>query len=156
MLLFWLQRASIRCTRLLGRLFCTALLSCSWGGKQICLRVGKGGRGRQHLSHGREPSAGKATLPALELHRADKSRPPSSRSSPLRTLSICTDTCTFCQSDNVITTCSIFEVLKYVLHNSLLRWDNAFGWAMERSGLLAPHCSSALGVPGSPSKLLAA
>lgn len=52
MLLFWLQRASIRRTRLLGRLFCTALLSCSWGGKQICLRVGKGGRGQQHLSHG--------------------------------------------------------------------------------------------------------
>lgn len=121
------------------------LCSCSREGKRVCLWVGKGVPGREHLS-----LTGRSCHPQLqwELHGADQRGPLSCCSFSSQIISICTWICTFCQSDSIITTCSIFGLLEYFLHYLILRWDNVFGWTMRHSGLLAPHphgecCSSA-------------
>lgn len=77
--------------------------------------------------------------PRWELCRAEQKGSLSSCSSSSQMLSICTSICTFCQSDSIITTCSVFELLEYFLHYLMLRWDNVFRWTMGCSGLLAPR-----------------
>lgn len=125
--------------------------ACAW--ERVCQ-----GGSIHPLASSQQP----APLPARELRRADKMGLLSSRSPSSQMLSICMDIYTFCQGDNIVTTCSVFELLEYFLHNLMLRWDNAFGWAARRSGLLALHawrecCSAALpGVPRLLRKLLAA
>lgn len=75
------------------------------------------------------PDWQRAACPQLlrELHRADQRGPLCSCSFSSQMLSICTNICTFCQSDSIITTYSIFELLEYFLHYFMLRWGNVLG-----------------------------
>lgn len=96
------------------------------------------------------PDWQRAACPQLlrELHRADQRGPLCSCSFSSQMLSICTNICTFCQSDSIITTYSIFELLEYFLHYFMLRWGNVFGWTMRlliHMGSAAPLLSK--GVP---------